>query len=152
MKKLSGLGVAFLAFAGVAAASSVALGAFAAHGLGKFVAEGTAERAVALFTQASEFQMTHALSLILVTLVSAHVGPGLAQLALRGSALLMVAATVLFPSALYSGVFGGPQWWAPYGGTSSMVAWLLFALGALLTLRGEGASQSVRGAQPHPAE
>ncbi len=152
MKKLSGFGVAFLVFAGVAGASSVALGAFAAHGLGKFVPEGTAARAVSLFTQATEFQMTHALSLILVALVSEWVGPGLAQMALRASALLMVAATLLFPSALYSAAFGGAQWWAPYGGTSAMIAWLMFAVGTLLTLRGEGAPQSVRGAQPHPAE
>lgn len=152
MKKLSGFGVAFFTFAGLAGASSVALGAFAAHGLAKFVPEGTAERGVSLFTQATDFQMNHALSIILVTLVSERVGPGLAQMALRASALLMVAAIMLFPTALYSAVFGGAQWWAPYGGTSSMIGWLLFALGALLALRSEGASQSLRGAQPHPAE
>ena len=152
MKKISGVGVAFFSLAGLAGASSVALGAFAAHGLSKFVPEGTAERGVSLFTQATEFQMSHALSLILVTLVAERVGGGFAQLVLRAAALLMLAAAVLFPSALYSAAFGGAQWWAPYGGTSSMIAWLLFALGALLTLRGESVAPGVRGAQPHPAE
>ncbi len=152
MKKLSGIGVAFFTFAGLAGASSVALGAFAVHGLAKFVPEGTAERGVSLFAQATDFQMSHTLSLIVVVLVSERVGAGFAQMVLRASALLMGAAICLFPGALYSAAFGGPQWWAPYGGTSAMIAWLLFAVGALLSLRGEGASQSVRGAQPHPAE
>ena len=145
-------GVAFFTFAGLAGASSVALGAFAAHGLSKFVPEGMADRGVSLFAQATDFQMSHALSVILVTLVSERVGAGFAQMVLRASAFLMIAAILLFPTALYSASFGGAQWWAPYGGTSSMIAWLLFAVGALLPLRGETAAQTMRGAQPHPAE
>ena len=154
MKKISGFGAAMFGFAGLAGATSVGLGAFAAHGLAKFVPEGTAERAVSLFSQATTFQMTHALSLIMVTLLAERVGGGTAQKVLRASAVLMALAAILFPTALYSGSFGGAQFWAPYGGNAAMLGWLAFGIGGLMAARGEsaGASDTMRAMQPHAAE
>jgi uncharacterized membrane protein YgdD (TMEM256/DUF423 family) len=110
------------------------------------------ERAVSLFQQGTTFQMNHALSMILATLLSERVGAGLAQTVLRLSAFLMALAMILFPGAVYSASFGGPQFWAPYGGNAAMLGWLAFSVGALLTLRGEAAGDKARMPQPQAAE
>ena len=152
--KLTRPAVAFFTFGALAGMSSVALGAFAVHGLGKMVSDP--ERAVSLFKQATDFQMYHALSLILVALASERLDAGLARTTMRLSALLMCCSIVFFPGALYSAAFGGPQFFAPWGGFTSMTGWLLFGIGALLSLRSSSASDRAPSAiglrQAHAAE
>jgi uncharacterized membrane protein YgdD (TMEM256/DUF423 family) len=146
--QLSRPAVALFTFAGFTGMSAVALGAFAAHGLAKIAPTG--ERAVALFTQATDFQMSQTLALILVTLVAERV-TGASQTVMRIAAGLMALSILLFPTALYSAAFGGQQFWAPYGGNAAMLGWLAFGAGALLTWRkGETAPRAL--GQPHAAE
>ena len=133
--KPSCLAAIFYAVGGVLAMLSVGIAAFAAHGL-PHVASAN-ERAPLLFQRGTEFQMTHALALILITIVADRLMPGLARHVLWAAAALMIAASVLFPSALYASAFDKPHFWAPWGGVSAMIGWLLFAVGAVMTIRAE---------------
>jgi len=45
----------------------------------------------------------------------------------------LAAGAILFPGSLYSVSFGGPVFFAPYGGTAAMIGWALFGVGAVLT-------------------
>jgi uncharacterized membrane protein YgdD (TMEM256/DUF423 family) len=75
--------------------------------------------------------------LILITIVADRLMPGLARTMLWAAAGFMVAAFTLFPSALYASAFDKPHFWAPWGGISAMIGWLLFAVGAVMTIRAE---------------
>ena len=121
--------------AAMAGLVSVALSALAAHGLASLAPTG--EQAVDWFNQATRFQMNHALGLIAATAIAEGLKPGRARTLLRGGAVFMAAAAVLFPGALYSASFNGPIFFAPFGGVSAMVGWALFGVGALMTLRRE---------------
>lgn len=135
MKQLTVFAATFLVIAALAGGSAVALSAFAAHGLAHIAAKG--DHAVALFTQATDFQMKHALALIAVVLADLWIQPrGATRCALRTSAVLLGAGAVLFPTALYSSAFGGPVFWAPWGGTMAIVGWIAFAIGVALAVRG----------------
>ena len=93
------------AFAGFSGLMAVALAALAAHALGSIAPAG--EQAVTWFREATAFQMTHTLALVLVTLLADRVPAGAGQRVLRIAAGFMVAAVILFPGALYSASFGG---------------------------------------------
>jgi uncharacterized membrane protein YgdD (TMEM256/DUF423 family) len=131
--KPSVLAAVFYAFAGLAGMTAVGMAAFAAHGAAKVAPTG--ERAALLMSQGAEFQLKHALALILIMAVADRLGPGIARTVMCVGAGFMVAAIVLFPGALYAAAFDRPHFYAPWGGTSAMIGWLLFAAGALLTLR-----------------
>jgi uncharacterized membrane protein YgdD (TMEM256/DUF423 family) len=130
MIRFSKFTVAMLAYAGIAGASDVAFSVLPAHGLDKMAPTG--ERAIGLFGYATTFQMNHTLALMLITIVAEFASAGCGKMVLRVAASLMALAVLLFPSALYSKAFGGPAWWAPYGGTASMIAWIAFAVGCIL--------------------
>jgi uncharacterized membrane protein YgdD (TMEM256/DUF423 family) len=140
MIKFSRFAVALLAFAGLSGALSVALGAYAAHGLAKVAPDGA--RAVVLFNEATGFQMNHTLALLLFVIVAEFVSAGCGKKVLRTAAVLMALAVVPFPSALYSSAFGGPVWWAPFGGTAAMIAWIAFAVGCIVGRGGSSAAQT----------
>jgi len=123
---------AVYAFAGLAGLLAVGLEAYAAHGLPHGTPEG--DHAVALFKQATQFQMDHALALILIRLVADRLGAGTAQKILCAATGFMAAGVVLFPGALYAAAFDKPHFFAPWGGTAAMVGWLLFAVGALWSM------------------
>jgi uncharacterized membrane protein YgdD (TMEM256/DUF423 family) len=133
MMKPSCLAAILYAVAGIAAMLSVGVAAFAAHGLAHVASAN--ERAAELFKRGTEFQMTHALALILIAIVADRLMPGLARNILWTAAGFMIAAFVLFPTALYASAFDKPHFWAPWGGMAAMIGWLLFAVGALLTIR-----------------
>ena len=90
--KPSCLAAILYAVGGLAALLSVGIAAFAAHGL-PHVASAN-ERAPELFRRATEFQMTHALALILITIVADRLMPGVARNVLWAAAGFMIAAIV----------------------------------------------------------
>jgi uncharacterized membrane protein YgdD (TMEM256/DUF423 family) len=118
------------AFGAVMALVSVAADAFAAHGL--VTAAPAMEQAVVWFKEGANFQMNHALGLLVATAVAEHLAVGRARAVLRASALLLAASTVLFPGALYSISFAGPGFFAPWGGFAAMLGWILFGAGAVM--------------------
>lgn len=121
------------AFAGFSGLTAVALAAFAAHALADIAPTG--QQAVTWFREATAFQMTHTLALVLVTLIGDRVSAGAGRRVLRLAAGFMAAAVILFPGALYSASFGGPVIFAPFGGVSAMAGWALFGVGAWLASR-----------------
>jgi uncharacterized membrane protein YgdD (TMEM256/DUF423 family) len=99
------------------------------------------EQAVVWFKEGTNFQMNHALALLIATAVSERVA-GRAQKVLRAAAISFAAATVLFPGALYSISFAGPGFFAPWGGYAAMIGWLMLAAGAVMAVpRGDASKQ-----------
>ncbi len=132
--KLSRFAAGMFAFAGLSGLLAVALAALAAHALAGIAPTG--EQAVIWFKEATAFQMTHTLALILVTIVAERAETGLAQRILRIAAVFMAAAVLMFPGSLYSASFNGPVMLAPFGGVAAMGGWALFGVGAWLASRG----------------
>lgn len=123
-------------FGAVMALLSVAADAFAAHGLASMAP--AMEQAVVWFKEGTNFQMNHALALLIATAVSERFA-GRAQKVLRAAAVSFAAATVLFPGALYSISFAGPGFFAPWGGYAAMIGWILLAVGAVMAVPRRGA-------------
>jgi uncharacterized membrane protein YgdD (TMEM256/DUF423 family) len=109
---------------------SVAADAFAAHGLAAVAP--AMEQAVVWFKEGANFQMNHALGLLIATAVAERLAAGRPRAVLRLAAISFAAGAVLFPGALYSISFAGPGFFAPWGGFASMIGWLLFATGAVM--------------------
>lgn len=114
------------------AALAVGLGAFGAHGLKKLVPA----ESVQTFQTGVQYQMYHALALILVWLVGRHIGGGM----LNTSALFFVAGIILFSGSLYLIVALHAAQKAvpvplaiatPIGGLGFIGGWLLFLWAAL---------------------
>lgn len=127
---MSPFAVTLYVFGALVALLSVAADAFAAHGL--VAIAPAAEQAVVWFKEATNFQMNHALALLIATVLSERLAIGRARTVLQASAVFFAAATVLFPGALYSISFAGPGFFAPWGGFAAMIGWVLLAVGALL--------------------
>jgi uncharacterized membrane protein YgdD (TMEM256/DUF423 family) len=108
-------------------ALGVMLGAFGAHGL-----QGHLEpRRLASFQTGVQYQMLHAIGLLVVGLVA---GVTDESASLRWSARLMLAGIAFFSGSIYLMTAGAPRWFgmvAPIGGVSFMVAWALLAWHAL---------------------
>ena len=138
---------AIIVYAAIAGLTSVALAAFAAHGLSKVAPTG--EQGVAWFTQATDFQMNHALALILLAVLTDRMADGVARTICLVAAGLMSVSIILFAGSLYSLSFNGPGDLAPVGGFCSMIGWAIFAGGAVLAARkGEFTSRLRPQAQP----
>jgi uncharacterized membrane protein YgdD (TMEM256/DUF423 family) len=104
---------------GVACAVAVGLGAYASHG-----ASGQAQ---AWLQTASLYLFLHGLAL-LVLAPQAH-----GRLA-RGALGLLCVGLLLFAGSLIgAALFGWPTRFAPYGGMSLMLAWLLLGVDRLRT-------------------
>ncbi|HXH03365.1 MAG TPA: DUF423 domain-containing protein [Candidatus Competibacteraceae bacterium] len=118
--------VRFCLLAGALSAMlGVLLGAFAAHALRQLVPP---ER-LAVFNTGVQYQMYHALGLILVGLALRH-WPESA--ALRWAGPLMLTGIVLFCGSLYALVLSGRGWLGaitPFGGSAFILAWLLVIVG-----------------------
>jgi uncharacterized membrane protein YgdD (TMEM256/DUF423 family) len=125
--------VGMYVFGALSALVSVALAALTAHGLASLAPTGQA--AVDWFKIATEFQMNHALALILVTAISEQLADGRPRMLMRAAAVLLAAGALLFPVGLYSLSFGGPVFSAPFGGVAAMAGWALFALSAVLAMK-----------------
>jgi uncharacterized membrane protein YgdD (TMEM256/DUF423 family) len=134
-------GATLFAFGALMALLSVAADAFAAHGL--ITVAPAMEQAVLWFKEGANFQMNHALGLLIATAVAERIAPGRARALFRLSAIMFASATVLFPGALYSISFAGPGFFAPWGGFAAMIGWIMFAAGALAARSNVAASEEV---------
>jgi len=130
---LSRFAVGMYIFGALSALISVALAALTSHGLANLAPAGDA--AVEWFKIATDFQMSHALGLILVTAIAEQLAAGRPRMLMRAAAVLLGAGALLFPAGLYSLSFGGPVFFAPWGGTAAMAGWALFAVAAGLALK-----------------
>ena len=114
----------------IMACLGIALGAFGAHALkDKFVEP----RYAAIWETAVNYQMYHALGLLLVGILSSNALLGESSM-LSWAGYLMFAGTIFFSGSLYIlAVTGVKKLGAitPIGGVLFIVAWVLVALSAL---------------------
>lgn len=118
------LKIAFL-FAAFAGALGVALGAFGAHGL-----RGSIEpRLMETFQTAVQYQMIHALALLLLVLTIKLLGE---SLSFEISVYAFIAGIILFSGSLYGLVLTEMRWLGPVtplGGLCFIVGWLALFVG-----------------------
>ena len=107
-------------FAAFAGALGVALGAFGAHAL-----RGSIEpRLMETFQTAVQYQLIHALALLLVSLTMGWLGQ---SLSFEISAYAFMAGIILFSGSLYGLVLTEMRWLGPVtplGGLCLIVGWL----------------------------
>ncbi len=122
----------FLIIGSVLAGLAVVLGAFGAHGLQKIVAP---ER-VAIYQTGVQYQMYHALALLLTGLLSERIGSQF----LTYAGVAFVAGVVLFSGSLYlivslyamnKGVPKGVGILTPIGGLFFIAGWICLLLSIL---------------------
>ncbi|KXU38873.1 hypothetical protein AXE65_11570 [Ventosimonas gracilis] len=112
----------FLLFAAFFGFTAVALGAFAAHGLKSRLPT----EMLVVFQTGVQYQMLHALALLMLALLARHTG----GLALLAAGALFVLGIVLFSGSLYWLALTGtrsPAMITPIGGLSFLAGW--FCLG-----------------------
>jgi len=113
------------------AALAVALGAFGAHGLKTLVEQNRfSAKDLETFHTAVQYQMIHALGLILIGLLNNTRPSGL----LAASGWTMVFGIAVFSGFLYFYVFTGIKLFAmvvPVGGVAFILAWLGVAVATL---------------------
>jgi len=118
------LKIAFI-FAGLAGAIGVVLGAFGAHAL-----RGSIEpRLMETFQTAVQYQLIHALALLLVSLTMGWLGQ---SLSFEISAYAFMAGIILFSGSLYGLVLTEMKWLGPVtplGGLCLIVGWLALLVG-----------------------
>jgi len=122
----------FVMLGALLAALAVGLGAFGAHGLKSLVEQNRfSAKDLETFHTAVQYQMTHALGLILIGLLSNVRPSGL----LTASGWAMLFGIVVFSGFLYAYVFTGMKPFAmlvPIGGVAFILAWLGVAAAAAL--------------------
>jgi len=118
------LKIAFL-FAAFAGALGVVLGAVGAHAL-----RGSIEpRLIETFQTAVQYQLIHALALLLVSLTMGWLGQ---SLSFEISAYAFMAGIILFSGSLYGLVLTEMKWLGPVtplGGLCLIVGWLALLVG-----------------------
>jgi uncharacterized membrane protein YgdD (TMEM256/DUF423 family) len=118
------LKIAFL-FAAFAGALGVVLGAFGAHAL-----RGSIEpRLIETFQTAVQYQLIHALALLLVSLTMGWLGQ---SLSFEISAYAFMAGIILFSGSLYGLVLTEMRWLGPVtplGGLCLIVGWFTLLVG-----------------------
>ena len=118
------LKIVFL-FAAFAGALGVVLGAFGAHAL-----RGSIEpRLMETFQTAVQYQLIHALALLLVSLTMGWLGQ---SLSFEISAYAFMAGVILFSGSLYGLVLTDMEWLGPVtplGGLCLIVGWLALLVG-----------------------
>ena len=105
--------------------TGVALGAFGAHALADAL---EARTATAIWKTAVQYQMWHALGLLLLALIHEKKRP----VTLAG--IFFITGTAIFSGTLYGIGLGGPRWLGaitPLGGLSLLAGWLLLAKSAI---------------------
>ena len=107
------------------------LGAFGAHGLKTLVEQGKfSAKDLETFQTAVQYQMIHALGLILIGLLAATRPSGL----LDAAGWTMLAGILVFSGFLYAYVATGTKLFAmfvPIGGVAFILAWLGVAIAAM---------------------
>jgi uncharacterized membrane protein YgdD (TMEM256/DUF423 family) len=118
------LKIAFI-FASLAGALGVVLGAFGAHAL-----RGSIEpRLMETFQTAVQYQLIHALALLLVSLAMGWLGQ---SLSFEISAYAFMAGIILFSGSLFGLVLTEMRWLGPVtplGGFCLIVGWLALLVG-----------------------
>ena len=102
---------------------SVALGAFAAHGLKAYLSD----YALGIVNTAADYQMYHALGLLVIGLIAAI----LDKRAIKWAFYSMLSGIILFSGSLYLLAFTGSKFFAvftPIGGALFILAWGLLIL------------------------
>ena len=115
---------AWFVFAGLSLLVATVLGAFGTHALKPVLPAARFES----FETGVSYQFFQTLGLCVVLLLRSRADSVL----LRWSARFLVIGLALFCGSIYALTFGAPRFLgmvAPLGGTSFMIAWLLFAVG-----------------------
>lgn len=116
-----------LVFAALSGGLGVALGAFGAHAL-----RGSVEpRLMESFQTAVQYQMIHALALLLIAILMQQLGR---SLAFEIAAVGMMLGILLFSGSLYGLVLTEMRWLGPVtpvGGICFLVAWTALLVGSL---------------------
>ena len=118
----------FLAIASILGGLSVALGAFASHAL----KEKLTERALEIWKTGTQYQMYHALALILVALLLTRTENP--DTLLNTSGIAFIIGIALFSGSLYTLSLTGIKWLgaiAPLGGLAFIIGWGCLAISAL---------------------
>lgn len=118
----------FIAIAGFLGLTAVALGAFAAHGLKARLAP----ELLGAFQTGVQYQMTHALALLLVALLADKCPSRW----LAASGWLFTAGTLLFSGSLYGLALAGLTLLGPVtplGGVCFLLGWACLLASALLS-------------------
>jgi len=116
-----------IAFGAFNAFLAVGAGAFGAHGLKNML---TPEY-LAVFKTAADYQLIHALGLILIGILSKD----FASSYVSASAIFMSIGIVLFCGSLYVLTLSGTKWLGmitPIGGLCFLIAWATLALNFLV--------------------
>jgi len=120
----------FIILGGLLAALAVGLGAMGAHALKEHLTPQQLET----FHTAVQYQMIHAIGLVLVGLLTLHSPSRMFNLA----GWAMFVGILLFSGCLYAWLATGVRFLVhlvPIGGTAFIVGWLLLAIGGMLRLR-----------------
>lgn len=126
----------WIVFAALNGAVAVGAGAYASHAL------ATQPQAQEWFRIAGQYQLAHALALVLLVALGGRMGVGRMEgggtggLALRIAGWLFVAGILLFCGTLYALATVGPlpvPMTAPAGGWCLMLGWVALATAALRT-------------------
>jgi uncharacterized membrane protein YgdD (TMEM256/DUF423 family) len=113
----------FLMIGALSAAVSVAAGAFGAHAL----REKVEPRLLEVFQTGAQYQMYHALALLIVGVVAARAPSSLTT----SAGWLFVAGTLFFSGSLYAMTFTGVRALGavtPIGGVCFLAGWVCLAL------------------------
>jgi uncharacterized membrane protein YgdD (TMEM256/DUF423 family) len=113
-----------LAIAGVLIATATALGAFGTHALRPILPPARLDS----FEIGVTYQFFHALGLLGIALMQRSYPD---SLGLRWSVRFILLGLLLFCGSIYAMTFGAPRFLgmvAPIGGTSLMIAWVVFAV------------------------
>lgn len=116
----------FILIAAVSGFLSVVVGAFAAHGLKKVLAPEMIE----VVKTGVQYQMYHALALLIVALLLIH-KPSTPGLKAGGWAFIL--GSLMFSGSLYALALGAPHWLGsitPLGGLCFLMGWVLLAVAA----------------------
>ncbi|WP_018950121.1 DUF423 domain-containing protein [Thioalkalivibrio sp. ALMg11] len=114
-----------IVIAALLAGIAVVLGAFGAHAL----QERLTEQALATWHTGVQYHFIHALALLLVAALWAHLANGWAA----ASAVAFVIGVLLFSGSLYALALGAPRILgaiAPLGGTAFILGWAGLAIAA----------------------
>ncbi|MDD2769699.1 MAG: DUF423 domain-containing protein [Methylococcus sp.] len=121
MSRVSGY---WIAIAGIAGATGVAMGAFGAHGL----KASLAPEMMAVYQTAVQYHIWHGLG---IGLVAAFMERRVEARLLNWAAGLMAAGIVVFSGSLYLLAITGAHWWGmitPFGGVAFLGAWICVAV------------------------
>jgi len=117
----------FIVIGSILGLLSIAFGAFGAHALESRLSESAMET----YHTGVEYQMYHAIALVLAGILATHAS--IDERRIRLSGIFFIIGVVLFSGSLYAVSLLGISTFgivAPFGGFSMMLGWLFLALAA----------------------